>query len=62
MLPEVGVAIGEGGSWVCHVQSYFEKLVGIRDRRMEQLTEMITEKEKQNKDMEKIILELQEQS
>ncbi|KAL5510788.1 hypothetical protein EMCRGX_G006390 [Ephydatia muelleri] len=43
-------------------KSYFEKLVGIRDRRMEQLTEMITEKEKQNKDMEKIILELQEQS
>lgn len=42
-------------------KSYYEKLVGIRDRRIEQLTGAIEEKEKQNKDMEKIVLELQDQ-
>ena len=43
-------------------KSYFEKLVGIRDRRLEQLTEVVEEKDKHTKDLEKIILELQEQS
>lgn len=58
----MGVTRGGATHWVCLVQSYFEKLVGIRDRRLEQLTEVVEEKDKHTKDLEKIILELQEQS